>query len=410
MSKTIFTGFAPNMDKADIGEALAFLLLPWRWKQWQSGSSPLKLEAQLAGYLDVSHVIALDSGRTALYAAMKALDVHVGDEVIVQSFTCVVVTNAIRYLGATPVFVDINESYTADPTSIAEAITDNTKAIIVQHTFGTPADIEAIIDLAHTNGIAVIEDCAHAVGARHNGKLLGTLGDVSIMSFGSDKVISSVRGGAVVTNREDIAKQVRAFQSSLPKTSRFKIFQHLIQYPLFYLGKTWYHIGIGKWVLALAKKTHLLYRFVYTQEKHGKIVPFFPSQLANALATIGIAQLQQIDEKNRHRKKIAQVYADSLPRTNGMVHNTESLYLRYPLFVSDRETVLRASKEKGIILGNWYDAVIAPKDIDPSITGYVEGSCPQAEYAAAHIINLPTNQHITPADALRIATLLKPYV
>lgn len=404
--KTLFTGFAPNMDKQDIAIAMAYLLLPWKWGSWRKGAAVARVESSLADYLDANDVIAYDSGRTALYGALKALDIGPGDEVIVQAFTCVVVINAITWTGATPVYVDIQDDYNTSLAQIKEATTENTCAIIIQHTFGTPANVEAITAYAKEHSIATVEDCAHSLGAAVDGKKVGTFADIGIFSFGSDKVISSVRGGAASTQNANLAVRLREYQASLPQTTRTKVFQHLLQYPIFYLGKKTYHLGIGKLCLALAKKLHISYRFVYSEEKQGKMVPFFPSKLPQALAHIAVHQIDAIDQKNAHRQSIAALYRSQLHNKNGMIKDEQSIMLRYPLLVDDPHVIKKRAKQSHIILGNWYNNVIAPADIDMTATGYQSGSCPKAEEIAARIINLPTNQFIDEASAAIIANIV----
>ena len=189
-------------------------------------------------YFGIQSATTFDSGRTALFYALKSLDVGEGDEVIVQAYTCVVVINAIRFAGATPVYVDIRDDLNMDPACVEKRITDRTKAIIIQHTFGEPADLDAIVPMVKKRGIKIIEDCAHSLGVAYRGQLTGTFGDIGMLSFGSDKVVSCVRGGALITNNSAIADRLQAYQTELPETGRVLIMQHLMHYPLFLLGRS----------------------------------------------------------------------------------------------------------------------------------------------------------------------------
>ena len=158
--KTHFTGFSPNATVRDIVDGTTAVLFPWKWRTWQYGSSAEKIEEYLQIFFQTKHAKTFDSGRTALFFALQALGIKEGDEVLVQAYTCIVVTNAIRFTGATPVFVDVNDNYNINSKECKKKITPKTKAIIVQHTFGLPADIEALVDIAKEQDIKIIEDCA----------------------------------------------------------------------------------------------------------------------------------------------------------------------------------------------------------------------------------------------------------
>lgn len=165
-----------------------------------------KLEEEFCQYHDVRFSSAVSSGTAALHLALLALAIGKGDEVILPSYTCSAVLNAINYTGASAVPVDIDpETLNISPETIIPFISIRTKAIIVTHTFGFPADINKIIAL----GIPVIEDCAHAVGAQYLNKLCGSIGTVSVLSLYATKMLGSGEGGIVYTNDEKIATRVR---------------------------------------------------------------------------------------------------------------------------------------------------------------------------------------------------------
>ena len=166
--------------------AASFLFLPWKWFQWKKGTHEKRAMELLEGYFGENiQAITYDSGRSALYHALLALDVGEGDEVLVQAFTCMVVINAICWTGARPVYVDIEkDTLNMDPVKADHACSDKTKVIILQHTFGLPANIDALLDVAKKHNLKTIEDCAHSLGARYKGKLTGTYADIGMLSFG----------------------------------------------------------------------------------------------------------------------------------------------------------------------------------------------------------------------------------
>lgn len=409
--KPLFTGFAPHITVRDTFIALSFLFLPWKWGKLRKGDAPKKVETWLENYFGNAKVYTFDSGRSALFCALKACGVGEDDEVIVQAYTCLVVINAIRWTGALPVFVDIRDDYTMDADDARKKITEKTKILIIQHTFGTPAQLDALVQLGKERDLKIVEDCAHSLGARHNGKLTGTFGDIGIFSFGSDKVISCVRGGGVVVNDDALAQKIQDYQSTLPLFPLGMLLQHLMHYPVFLKGRWLYNLGIGKLVLWLAQKLRVINRIIYPQEKKGEQISGFPSQLPNALAVILLQQLSELGALNQHRRTIARIYHDMIKNTiiEKPVWNDESIYVRYPMCVSDPKKLRNIAKREGIILGDWYDTVVAPKDSEQRVAVYQQGSCPHAEKRAACSLNLPTERHITKRDAERIAHLCTRY-
>jgi dTDP-4-amino-4,6-dideoxygalactose transaminase len=149
-------------------------------------------------------------GRVALYAILKAMGIKRGDEIILPGFTCVVVPTII-YLGAKPVYVDIDPlTYNIDPDKIEEKITDKTKVILVQHTFGIPADMGRIAEFAKKYNLYVIEDSCHALGSRYKGREVGSFGDAAFFSSQWSKPVTTGLGGWAVINNEQVQKNMAA--------------------------------------------------------------------------------------------------------------------------------------------------------------------------------------------------------
>ncbi|MEK9149797.1 MAG: DegT/DnrJ/EryC1/StrS family aminotransferase, partial [Candidatus Desantisbacteria bacterium] len=166
-----------------------------------------KYEDTYKRYLGVSYASSFWKGRVALYAILKALGIGEGDEVLVEGFTCVVVPNAVIFAGAKPVYVPPDpKTYNMDISQIESKITSKTKAIIVQHTFGLPSDMDSTLDIAKRHNLRVIEDCAPALGADYKGRKVGTFGDAAFFSSQWSKVISTGLGGVAVTNDPEIGE------------------------------------------------------------------------------------------------------------------------------------------------------------------------------------------------------------
>lgn len=164
-----------------------------------SGELPVRFEHDLAVRLGASpeNVISVAAGRMGFYMALRAFGVGEGDEVLLTGFTCAVMVNAVLRVGAEPVYADISEgTLGTDPQSVAARITQNTRLIVAQHSFGLPCDVPRIMAVA--NGIPVVEDCAISFGSTLNGRALGTFGDAAIYSFDHSKPVNALIGGAVL--------------------------------------------------------------------------------------------------------------------------------------------------------------------------------------------------------------------
>ncbi|MCX6819604.1 MAG: DegT/DnrJ/EryC1/StrS aminotransferase family protein [Candidatus Aenigmarchaeota archaeon] len=161
---------------------------------------------EISRYVGVLGGIATNSGTNALHLALKTLGIKHGDEVILPSYVCASVLSAVNYTGATPIFADIeDDGYNINHRSAAEKTTKNTKALIVPHMFGTPADLDGFSKL----GLPIIEDCAQAIGAEYKGKKVGSFGDLSIFSFYATKVMTTGHGGMVLSNSPKMLEKLR---------------------------------------------------------------------------------------------------------------------------------------------------------------------------------------------------------
>ena len=173
-----------------------------------------EFEERVSLYVERQFGIAVSSGTAGLHLCMRALGIGAGDEVIVPSFTFVAAANAIRYEDALPVFVDIDPiSLNLDPKRIEEAITPRTKAILVVHTFGVPAQMENILAIARRHGLRVIEDACEAIGAEYQGRRVGSFGDAAVFAFYPNKQITTGEGGMVVTSDAALAREIRAMRN-----------------------------------------------------------------------------------------------------------------------------------------------------------------------------------------------------
>jgi perosamine synthetase len=201
---------APDIHESDIAAVAGVLRTP----RLSLGPKLEEFERGLAEYIGVPHAVAVSSGTGALHLCIRALGIGEGDEVIVPSFAFVAVANAVRYERALPVFVDIESgTLNLDPATIEAAITPKTRAILVVHTFGCPAELAEIIRIARKHSLFVIEDACEAIGAEYDGHKVGALGDVGVLGFYPNKQITTGEGGAVVTRNPVVAALVRSLRN-----------------------------------------------------------------------------------------------------------------------------------------------------------------------------------------------------
>jgi perosamine synthetase len=201
---------SPEITEQDIAAVTAVL----RTSSLSLGPKVVEFEHAISRYVGASDAVAVSSGTSGLHLCIRALGISEGDEVIVPSFAFIAVANVILYENAIPVFVDIDpQTLNVDPTLIEEAISSRTRAIIVVHTFGFPADLSNILQIARRHGLYVIEDACEAIGGEYNGQKVGTFGDVGVFAFYPNKQITTGEGGAVVTNDSSIAIKVRKLRN-----------------------------------------------------------------------------------------------------------------------------------------------------------------------------------------------------
>jgi dTDP-4-amino-4,6-dideoxygalactose transaminase len=198
-------------DETDISNAVESIS---RGGYWAKGPFIDEFEEGLESYFGIGHTVSMNSGTTALVAALKACGVGPGDEVIVPSFTFVATANVVKIVGAEPVFADIeSETFGLDPQSVKSKLTDNTAAVIPVHVYGTPCRIHELNDIAENNDLWLVEDAAEAFGATADGALAGTVGDIAALSFCQNKILPTGEGGAVITDDSVLAKNARQFSN-----------------------------------------------------------------------------------------------------------------------------------------------------------------------------------------------------
>lgn len=359
--------------------------------------------------MGVDFALAVGSGREALYLILKSLNLTPGDEVVVQSFTCMVVINSILWNRLIPVYVDIDDNFNYAAEELSKKITPKTRAVIVQHTFGIPAaEIFKIKKICDEKRLILIEDCAHALGATVEGKMAGTIGDFGFYSLGRSKIISCVSGGMIVAKKGAALENLKKLEVQLSPTSSGQIAQNLLHPIICSLAKLLYFGKAGKAVMYFSQKLKLLNLEVTPGEKKAVRPKVFGTRLSNAMARIGLVQLGLLEKFNINRRRIAEYYFQNL-EIGQKIDAAEfpgAVFLRYPLLVNNPEAVLRKARSAGYYLGDWYSTPIAPPDSEMGKTGYVAGSCHRCEKLNKKIINLPTMQGLTEADLQKIVNIV----
>lgn len=392
------------------------LLRPWMIHQWKQGSDVKALESWFKTRYSTADAVSFSTGREALYAVIRALGIGHGDEVLIQAYTCIVVPHAVIWNGAQPIYLDIDETLNIDVDRITPAITPKTKAIIVQHTFGMPANIDRIKAICSDRGILLIEDVAHAFGALYHGQPVGTFGDAAIFSFGRDKAISSTAGGMAIAKDPDVAQRLRAIEQQSTYPSLLTIKQQLL-HPLIV---PWCseRMGTRRWgaiMLRLAQFARLVNRVYTPSELDSKAPKNLTHRLPNAMAKLVLQQLHDHhDSFIRHRAQLANYYSQWAQkrglRIQKITQHAVPSWLRFTIFAEHPQQIITSVRTYGYQLGNWYSSVIMPLPHDAHALGYITGSCPNAEQAARTSINLPTHIHMTQQDLVGLSAALSMHV
>jgi len=408
--KPISISLSPNTERDDI--LLSFKLLFGWWSAKNESLMVVKLEEEFKKYLGVKYAIAFNSGRSSLMAILNSLKLEKGSEILLQAFTCNAVPNPVIWSGLKPVFVDCDEkTFNIDLKDLKRKITPRSRAVIIQHTFGLPADIDEISKICKENNLTLIEDCAHSLGATYKEKKAGTFGKASFFSFSRDKVISSVYGGMAATNDETLAQKLRQRQGEdgpLPLLWEMQQLLHPILMNSVILPT--YRIA-GKYLLIIFQWLHILSKAVHWKEKRGMMPNYFSKAMSGKLALLALNQLKKINRFNEHRRKIAKIYSEGLKKTSFELPTTppdrEHVFLRFTVKHPEAHKIIRKAWRNNLLIGDWYTSPIAPFDTKIEKIGYKSGSCPKAEALSKQTLNLPTHINVSEKQAEEIIIFLK---
>ena len=322
------------------------------------GPKVAEFEEKFAEYVGVKYAVASSSGTTALHLALLAAGVGPGDEVITTPFTFAATGNSILYVGAKPVFVDIDsETYNINHEKIENAITDKTRAIMPVHLYGQPADMDPINVIAQEHDLIVIEDSAQAHGATYNGKKTGSLGDIGCFSFYPTKNMTTSEGGIITTNSEEIAEKSRVLRS---------------------------HGESGRY-------THVMLGYNF--------------RMTDIAAAIGIVQLKKLEKFNEKRIENARFLTEHINKIKGIkapyvAGNVKHVFHQYTVRAKKRDQLAAFLKERDIGTGVHYPTPIHKQPYYKEL-GYRD-SMPVSEKAVEEVLSLPVHPALSGADIQRI--------
>jgi dTDP-4-amino-4,6-dideoxygalactose transaminase len=330
------------------------------------GTEVKAFESEFAAYATSKHCIGVGSGTEALHVAIRALGIGPGDEVITTAHTAVATVSAIELAGATPVFADIDPKYfTLDPALVERAISPKTKAIIAVHLYGQPADLTAFSEIAKRRGLKLIEDCAQAHGALHQGRRVGSVGDIAAFSCYPTKNLGAIGDGGMIVTSDD----------------------------------------------ALATQCKLLREYGWA-ERYVSHISGFNSRLDELQAAILRVKLPALDADNEKRRKIAARYDAELAglpiELPARRPETEHVFHLYVLRAQSRDSLQEHLKAAGVGALIHYPV---PIHRQKAYLNKVRGgeSLPETERAAREVLSLPMYPELSEAEVTSVVSALKSY-
>jgi perosamine synthetase len=357
----------------------------------------------------VAYGRAFATGRVGFFGILSALAIGAGDDVLLQAPTHIVVPNAIHASGARPVYADcVPDHWNLDLDDAARKITRRTKALLLQHTFGIPADMDRVGAFCEAHGLVLIEDCVHALGATWRGRAAGSFGRAAFFSTEETKVISTTMGGMVVTDDAGVDAGIARFQARCRRPSASLARRYLLKLIVYHaLTQPELHRFVRA-AYERAGRRQPLPVPTDPAELAGGLRPDYEQRLSNGQAAVGLSQLAQLSDNLAHRRATAAHYRRLLEPTHcrppDVPQPANPSWVRYPVFVPDRAAAERALGPY-TVPGTWFSSVLE-EAVSLQAGGYVAGSCPVAEAAAMHLVNLPTHPRVRPDDVERIAAAL----
>lgn len=369
--------------------------------RFNKSSAILEYEQTFAEWFVGHKAFAFWKGRVALYAILRALDIGPGDEVVLPGYTCVMDVNPIKYLGATPIYVDIEPfTFNMNVELLEEKITENTKVIIAQHTYGYPCDMDAIMNIADKSGIPVIEDCCLAFGSKYKGKVVGTFGKAAYFSFQWNKTYTTGLGGMVLANDSELAEKIDSlYAEELCRPSKKEVLMLAAQlaiYRAFIYPRT---TAFAQSIFRYLTKKGIVVGSSSPREFEPRMASDFLKAMSGIQARSGLKQLRKAEQNVAHRRKMAQLY-DQLFAEKGWPPRQydasvmDPVMVRYPVRIGEKAKALAEAGKAGVELGSWFECPLHPIETPLATYGYDLGMCPEAEKASNEVVNLPLHPRV----------------
>lgn len=339
-------------------------------------------------------------GRVALSAILRALGVASGDEVLLQAFTCVAVPEGIISVGAIPVYVDVSPGTpNMDPDDLRLKITARTKAIVVQHSYGLPADIRELIRIADEMAVPVIEDCAHTIASRVDGRLVGSFGRAAFYSYEAAKPVFAGIGGSAVINDRELEMKVEgdyAHFAEPPLLAQLETSAMVVAYHVAYRPSTYWTVralfralsGAG---LIRGNYNKVELSLMPASDFRRRMGRMQVRRLSRALRDIEMQTRHRADVALQYRSSIRTAYLQHLPVRDGV----EPIFGRYPMLAANKTELVEKARRAKVEIAVFYDTPVQPLSGESLRgVGYKPGSCPRAERIAASVISLPTGMQV----------------
>jgi perosamine synthetase len=364
-------------------------------------SAVTQFQSAFAARIGSTYAFAFWKARVALYAVLKAMGVGQGDEVILPGYTCVMNVNPIKYLGAIPIYVDIDPAtYNIDPKFIEERISSKTKVIIAQHTYGYPCNMDAIMAIANQHNIPVVEDCCLTLGSTYRGQLTGTFGVASYYSFQWNKPFTTGLGGMALTSDDELAATLQAIcdEAVLPSAKQVAMLAaQLAVYRAFIYPRT---TALAQTIFRTLSKKGVVVGSSSNAEFEPVIAEGFLKRMSGLQARSGLKQLAKLDAGMEHRKRMAALYDEllTLRGWQARVYDDTTIspvMVRYPIRIKEKEKALAEAASNGIELGSWFECPLHPIETPMEKYDYKVGQCPRAEKASQQVVNLPLHPRVS---------------